>query len=374
MLRFRQRGIILLILAAFIFTTLAGCGSNKKETEKAKTPQEKIKVGFVYVGPPGDAGWTYAHDQGRKYLEQKLPYVETIYEEKVPEGADAERVMSEMAEKGCKVIFTTSFGYMDSTIEVAKRYPEVVFMHCSGFKRAKNVGTYFGRDYQARYLTGLVAGKMTKTNKIGFVAAYPIPEVIRCIDAFTLGVREVNPKATVKVVWTNTWYNPTLEKSAALSLLDDGCDVICQHQDSYASQQAAEERGAYAIGCDSDMHAFAPKANLTGSIFNWGPYYVSVVEAVKNGTWKSSDFWGGLKEGTVGIAPIADSVPADVKALVAKRENDIKSGKFDVFEGPIKDQTGKVRIPAGQTLSDQGKLSIDWFVEGVEGTIPKASK
>ncbi|MGE5403373.1 MAG: BMP family ABC transporter substrate-binding protein, partial [Candidatus Saccharibacteria bacterium] len=304
--------------------------------------------------------------------EKKLPYVKTMYEEKVPEGADAERVMTQMAEKGCKVIFTTSFGYMDSTVNVAKKYPDVVFMHCSGYKRSANLGTYFGRDYQARYLTGIVAGKMTKSNKIGYVAAYPIPEVVRCIDAFTLGVRKVNPKAQINVVWTNTWYDPAKEKSAALSLIDQGCDLISQNQDSYASQQAAQERGVYAVGCDSDMGKFAPKATLTSAIFNWKEYYVSVVESVKNKTWKSGDFWGGIKDGVVDVTPMASMVPADVKALVDAERAKIVDGSFDVFVGPIKDQTGKVRIPAGQTMSDADKLTVDWFVEGVQGTIPKA--
>ncbi|HWP96483.1 MAG TPA: BMP family ABC transporter substrate-binding protein [Syntrophomonadaceae bacterium] len=357
----------LLLLLVFALALLPAC-SKKTATAPNTANDQQMMVGFIYVGPPGDAGYTYAHDQGRKYLESKLPYVKTIYQENVAEGADTERALNELAQKGCKVIFATSYGYMDSVIEVAKKYPNVVFMHCSGYKRAANVGTYFGRDYQARYLSGLVAGKMTKSNKIGYVAANKIPEVIRCIDAFTVGVREVNPNATVKVVWTNTWYDPTKEKQAALSLIEDGCDLIAQHQDSYAAQQAAEEKGVLAIGCDSDMHSFAPNANLTSPIFNWGPYYVSLVEQVKNGTWKSSDYWGGLEDGIISLAPISDKVPADVKQMVTEKENAIKAKKYDVFKGPILDQDGKVKVAEGQTMTDEQMLSVDWFVQGVLGT------
>ena len=365
-----RRILVVLLMFAFLLTSLVGCGKNETNAPDTSKDQE-FKVGFIYVGPPGDAGWTYAHDQGRQYLEEKLPYVKTFYQESVNEGADAERALNELAQKGCKVIFATSYGYMDSVIEVAKKYPDIVFMHCSGYKQAANVGTYFGRDYQPRYLSGLVAGKMTKSNKIGFVGAYPIPEVVRCINAFTQGVREVNPNATVEVNWTMTWYDPNKEKQAALSLIEKGCDLICQHQDSYAAQQAAEEKGVLAIGCDSDMHRFAPNANLTSSLFNWGDYYVKVVAEVKNGTWKSGDYWGGLDEGTVALAPITDKVPADVKALVAEKEKAIKAKNFDVFEGPIKDQAGTVKVPAGKSMSDADMLSFDWFVEGVLGSIPK---
>lgn len=371
MRKLNRNVLVLLMLAVFMLTVMVGCNKQAPAPAPQTTQAQEMKVGFIYVGPPGDAGWTFAHDQGRKYLEEKLPYVTTIFQEKVPEGADAERALNELAQKGCKVIFATSYGFMDSVIEVAKKYPDIVFMHCSGYKQAANAGTYFGRDYQPRYLSGLVAGKMTKSNKIGYVAAYPIPEVVRCIDAFTVGVREVNPNATVKVVWTNTWYDPAKEKQAALSLIEDGCDLITQHQDSYAAQQAAEEKGILSIGCDSDMHSFAPNANLTSPIFNWGPYYVKLVEEVKNGTWKSGDYWGGLEDGIVALAPISDKVPADVKQMVAEKEKALKEKKFDVFKGPVKDQTGKVIVPEGQTMTDEQMLKLDWLVEGVLGNIPK---
>jgi len=366
--------LTLLVLISFF---VAGCAKPKTAEPPAPSPAPapapaKMKVAFVYVGPVGDAGWTYAHDQGRKYLESKMPDVETTFVESVPEGADAERILTELAEKGNKVIFATSFGYMDYVLRVAQKYPNVVFEHCSGYKTAPNVGTYFGRMYQARYLSGIVAGKMTKSNIIGYVAAHPIPEVIRGINAFTLGVRSVNPNAKVKVVWTNTWYDPAKEKEAAKGLLAVGADVIAQHQDTPGPQQAAEEKGAYGIGYNSDMRSFAPKAVLTGPVWNWGPYYVRVVQAVKNGTWKSEQYWGPMSDGIVDLGPYGPMVPDDVKKLVEAKKQEILSGKWDVFTGPIKDQKGVVRVPAGQKMSDADMLSFNWFVEGVEGTIPGA--
>lgn len=364
------------LLAAVVLTlalVVTGCAGKKEEPAKdqAKAPaEEKLKVAFIYVGPVGDAGWTYAHNEGRKYLEQQLPYVETSYVESVKEGPDAERILTELAEKGNKVIFATSFGYMDYVEKVAKKYPDVMFLHCSGFKTAENVGTYFGRIYQGRYLSGIVAGKTTKSNTLGYVAAFPIPEVVRGINAFTLGVRSVNPNAKVKVVWTNTWYDPAGEKEAAKSLLDAGADVIAQHQDTPAPQQAAEERGKFSVSYNSDMSKFAPKAVLTGPVWNWGPYYVKTVEAVKNKTWKSEQYWGPMSEGIVDLAPYGPMVSEDVKKLVEAKKKEILDGKWDVFYGPVKDQAGKERVPAGKDLPDKDKLSFDWFVEGVDGAIP----
>jgi basic membrane protein A len=252
----------LFLVCALLALSIAGSGIGNEQA----TAAEKIKVAFMYVGPVGDAGYTYAHDLGRKYLEKKMPNVQTTFVESVPEGADAERVLTELAEKGNKVIFATSFGYMDYVQKVAARYPDVVFLHCSGYKIAKNMGTYFGRIYEARYLSGIVAGKYTKKNLIGYVGAFPIPEVIRGINAFTLGAQSVNPKVKVKVVWTNTWYDPATEKEAAKSLLNAGVDLIAMHQDTPAPMQAAQEKGAYAISYDCDMRSFAPKAVLTGPV------------------------------------------------------------------------------------------------------------
>ena len=329
---------------------------------------KEMKAGFVYVSPVGDAGWSYAHDQGRQALEA-MDGVTTIYKEAVPEGPDAERVIRAMARKGADLIFTTSFGYMDPTIRVAKDFPDTVFMHCSGFKQAANVGTYFGRMYQARYLTGLVAGKMTKSAKIGYVAAFPIPEVIRGINAFTLGVRQVNPKAEVRVVWTKTWYDPATEKEAAESLLDVGCDVIAQHQDSPGPQEAAQERGVFSLGYNSDMTAFAPKAHMTAAIWDWSALYKDILAQVRAGTWKSHSLWPGMEEGVVKLAPFGPMVPKDVQKTVAKKQKAIAKGKFKIFKGPILDQDGKEKVPAGQTMDDKDLLGMTWFVQGVVGSV-----
>ena len=360
-----------------LMLSLVACGEPPKEKKaeepapKAEAPKEEpktVKAGFVYVSPVGDAGYSYAHDLGRKAVEA-LPFATTAFVESVPEGADSERVIRNMARSGFDIIFTTSFGYMDPTIKVAKEFPDVDFMHCSGFQKADNVSNYFGRIYQARYLTGLVAGSMTKSNKIGYVAAYPIPEVIRGINAFTLGVREVDPEAEVRVVWTKTWYDPALEKDAAKSLLDAGCDVIAQHQDSPAPQEAAQEAGAYSVGYNSDMSSFAPKAHLTSAMWNWGPAYIKMVEEVRDGTWKGDQsYWWSIKDGAVDIAPMGPMVPEDVKAMVNTHRDELMTGKDTIFTGPIKNQKGEVVIAEGVTPPDGDLLGMTWFVEGVVGT------
>ncbi len=333
-----------------------------------------IKVGFIYVGSVGDAGWTYAHDVGRRYLEEHLPGVITDYLESIPEGEESYRYIVDYIKKGYKVIFTTSFGYMDQTEKAAEKYPNVYFFHCSGYKyNDKNFSAYFGRMYQARFLTGIVAGMMTKSNIIGYVAAHPIPEVIRGINAFALGVKLVNPKAKVHVVWTHTWYDPATEREAAISLLDAGADVITQHQDSPAPVQAAAERGKYAIGYNSDMSMFAPEAHLTAPVWNWGPFYVKAVKEIMNGTWKSGFYWLGLKEGIVDIAPFGPAVPDKVKAVVNAFKELIKEGKFDPFTGPIYDQKGNLKVKAGEKLSDKELLEMNWFVDNVVGEIPQGS-
>jgi basic membrane protein A and related proteins len=335
---------------------------------------EPIKVAFVYVGPVGDLGWTYAHDQARLALEEAIPNVETAYQENVPENpADAERVIRQFAQDGYDVIFTTSFGYMDPTINVAQDFPDTTFIHISGFKTADNVGTGFGKIEEPRFVSGQLAGMMTESNQIGYVAAFPIPEVIRGINAFTLGVREVNPEATVRVVWTNTWFNPQTERQAAEALLDGGADVIAQHQDTAGPQQAAEDRGLYGVGYNADMSPLAPDAVLTSAIWNWGPYYIDIVESVMNGTWESEQYWGGWQDGVVDMAPIADFVPDDFRTTIEEEVARFKSGEetiYTIFTGPIADQTGEVRVPEGQSMTDEELLSMDWFVEGVEGEIP----
>lgn len=328
---------------------------------------KETKVGFVYVSPIGDAGWSYAHDQGRLAVES-MDNVTTSYVEAVPEGPDAERVIQNMARKGFDIVFATSFGYMDPMLKVAKQFPDTVFMHCSGFKTAENMGNYFGRMYQARFLSGMVAGAMTESNIIGYAAAFPIPEVIRGINAFALGAQSVNEDATVRVVWTKTWYDPATEKEAAKSLLDVGADVIAQHQDSPGPQEAAQEKGVYSIGYNSDMSAFAPKAHLTAPVWNWGPYYVSVVKSVQEGTWEAESAWPGMESGIVDLAPFADMVPEEIQQMVEAKKAEIIAGKTDVFVGPIKDQDGNVKIAEGEKADDKTLLGMTWFVEGVVGT------
>ncbi|OEU51490.1 MAG: BMP family ABC transporter substrate-binding protein [Desulfobulbaceae bacterium S5133MH15] len=327
---------------------------------------KEMKVGFVYVSPIGDAGYSYAHDVGRQAVEA-MDGVITSYVESVPEGPDSERVILNMARKGYDVIFATSFGYMDPMLKVAKQFPKVAFLHCSGFKMADNMSNYFGRIYQARYLSGIVAGSMTKSNVIGYAAAFPIPEVIRGINAFTLGAQSVNPDVTVRVVWTKTWYDPATEKEAAKSLLDVGADVIAQHQDSPGPQEAAQEKGVYSIGYNSDMSAFAPKSHMTAPVWNWGPYYTKVVEQVRKGTWKAESAWPGLKEGIVDLAPFGAMVPQNVQDKVNKEKADIIGGK-KIFTGPIKDQKGAVKIAGGVAATDIELLGMTWFVKGVVGT------
>lgn len=332
---------------------------------------EALKVGFIYVGPVGDYGWSYAHDQGRKYLETTLPDVKTTYVESVPEGADAERVLTQLARSGHKVIVATSYGYMDTMLKVAERFPDVVFLHCSGHKRRANMGTYFGRMYQASYLTGLVAGTMTQKKRIGYVAPIPIPEVIRITNAFVLGVRAVNPEVNVHVVWTNAWYDPATESEAANSLLDIGVDVIATQSDSPAPVQTAERRGAYGVGFNADASKFAPTKHLTSAVWNWGPYYVEAVKQVRAGSWKSTDQWWPIGTGIVGLSPLGPTVADTLKNLVEERKQDLIAGRFDVFWGPIKDQPGKLRIAAGEKPVDEILLGMNWFVEGVVGTVPK---
>lgn len=333
---------------------------------------DPLKVGFVYVGPTGDAGWTYAHDEARKYMEEQLgDQVETSYVESVAEGPDAERVIRRLA-KDHGLVFTTSFGYMNPTLKVAKKFPKVKFEHATGYKQAKNMGTYFARAYQGRYLTGMVAGKMTKSNVLGYVASFPIPEVIRGINAFTKGAKEVNPDVTVKVVWASTWYDPAKEREAAETLMLQGADVLTQHTDSAAVIQAAESKGKYAIGYHSDMSAYGAKAHLTSAVHNWGDLYVAKAKAVIDGSWKSEDLWPGIAEGATDLAPFNDQVPADVKALVEAKKAEIKAGNVRVFDGPVKAQDGTIKAKAGESLSDGDLKGMNWYIDGVEGKLPQS--
>src|SRR5215216_3360172 len=371
--RMVRRSLVVALCVLFLIGGLITLRSGVAAQDATPTG-EPIKVGFVYVSSVGDLGWTYSHDQGRLALEEAIPNVETAYQENVPENpADAERVIRQFAQDGYDVIFTTSFGYMDPTINVAKDFPDTTFIHISGYKTAENVGTGFGKIEEPRFVSGQLAGQMTKSNQIGYVAAFPIPEVIRGINAFTLGVRKVNPEATVQVVWTNTWYDPAKERAAAEALLDGGADVIAQHQDTAGPQQAAEDRGVYSIGYDADMAPLAPKAVLTSAIWNWAPYYIDVVESVMNGTWQSEQYWGSWKDGVVDLTPIADFVPNDIRASIDEEITRFKSGEetiYTIFTGPIADQSGEIRVPEGQSMTDEELLSMNWFVEGVQGDIP----
>lgn len=333
---------------------------------------DPLKIGFVYVSPIGTAGWTYQHELGRRHIDKVYgDKIKTTYVEKVPEGADAERVIRQLAQGGNTLIFTTSFGYMDPTIKVARRYTKVTFEHATGYKRRKNVGTYIARFYEGRYLAGIVAGKMTKSNVLGYVGAFPIPEVVRGINAFIRGARSVNPKATVRVIWVSSWYDPGKEREAADTLIAQGADVVTHHTDSTAVVQAAEAKGVYAIAYHSDMSKFGPKAHLTASTHNWTGYYEKVVADVLAGKWKSNAVWGGLKENMVVMAPFNPVVPDDVKKLVADTTKAIVAGKAHPFAGPVKAQDGTVKVPAGKAMSDKDMLTMNYYVEGVVGKLPK---
>ena len=369
-----KRMMLVVMLVAGLLATALGSATARQDGTPA-AGDEPVRVAFIYVSPVGDLGWTYAHDQGRLALEDGLPNVETAFQENVPENpADAERVIRQFAQDGYDVIFTTSFGYMDPTINVAQDFPDTVFVHISGFKTAENVGTAFGKIEEPRYVSGLIAGQMTESDQIGYVAAFPIPEVIRGINAFTLGVREVNPEATVNVVWTNTWFDPQKERQAADALLDDGADVIAQHQDTTGPQQAAEDRGAYGVGYNADMSAMAPNAVLTSPIWNWGVFYIDTVQRVIDGTWESDQYWGGWEDGIVGLAPIGEMVPDDVRSMAEEEVTRFESGEetiFTIFTGPLNDQTGEERVADGEAMTAEELLSMSWFVEGVEGEIPE---
>ncbi len=357
---FKKFCSIALVIVMVISILATGC---------AKKENDDVRVGFIYVGPAGDKGWSYAHDQGRLFLEEELG-VTTIYKENVPEeDAAVEQAIRNMIDQGCSIIFTTSFGFMNATQKMAVEFPDVKFLHCSGFLTEENMSNYFGRMYQPRYLSGIVAGMKSESNKIGYVAAFDIPEVVRGINAFTLGVRSVNPNAEVIVRWTSTWYDPVKEKDAALSLLDEGCDVIAQHQDTPGPQIAAQERGKFAIGYHTDSRESAPNAFLVAPVWNFGPYYADQVKKVIDGTWTSESYWGGMNEGIVALSAMYDLVPAEAKAKVEEMSKKITDGTFDVFTGPIYDQNGNLKIAEGVKMTDEQMLSFDWFVQGVVGKI-----
>lgn len=362
-----MRKVFVVLFLAYLYCFFGSCVFGMEAVSV-----ENLKPGFVYFGPVGDGGWTFMHDKGRREMEKAFPGLKSTVVEGVPEGSDSVRVMNTLVRNGSRLIFATSFGCMDFVQEAAKRHKDVFFMHCSGYKQGENVGTYFGRMYQARYLSGLVAGSMTEKGVIGYVAAHPIPEVIQEINGFTMGVRQVNPEAVVKVVWLFSWFDPGREKEAARALLDEGADVLAMHADSGAVPQIAEEAGVYVVGYNNDMSLYAPTRHLTAPIWDWSKIYIYTVSRIVEGSWESEHIWWGLKEGVVDLAPFGEDVPDAVKELVASEKERILSGVWDVFTGPIKNREGESKVPEGRSLSDEEILSMNWFVEGVEGTLPQS--
>jgi len=331
---------------------------------------DKIKVGFIYVGPIGDHGWTYRHDIGRLDVEKHFgDKVETVYLENVKYGPDSERAIRAMAKSGADIIFATSFGYMEPMLKVAKEFPNVKFEHATGYKQSKNMATYGLRLYQARHVQGVIAGLMTKTNKICYVGAFPIPEVIREINTYYLGAKTVNPDVDIDIVWVNTWYDPGKEAQAADVMIAEGCDMVAQHTDSPAPLQTAEKAGVLGFGQASNQYKFAPKAQLTATIDNWSPYYISKVQAVIDGNWKTGDYFGHMNEDVVQMAPFTN-MPADVKAFAQKIKDSIKTGKYFAFTGPIKDNTGKIQLKAGEIVDDAHLNSMMYYVEGIDAKVP----
>lgn len=329
--------------------------------------QAPLGVGFIYVGPVGDHGWTWTHDQGRLALEKEFgAKIKTSFIENVAEGPDAARAIRQLAQAGNKIIFTTSFGFMNPTIQVAKQFPKIHFEHATGYQRAENVATYNARFYEGRAVIGTIAGHMSKSGQAGYIASFPIPEVVMGINAFTLAARKVNPNFKTKVIWASTWYDPAKEADAAKALIDQGADMITQHTDSAAALQAAEQRGVFAFGQASDMKAFAPKAHLSAIVDDWSGYYVKRAKEAMDGSWKTGDVWGGIKDGMVKIAPYNDAVTPAARAAADEVTKGIVAGTLHPFTGELKDLKGEVRVKAGEKASDEMLSKMDWYVEGVQ--------
>jgi basic membrane protein A and related proteins len=354
------------------FNRLIGAGAVASALPVLISPArgaDPLKVGFLYLGPVGDFGWTYQHDIARKAaIEHFGDKIKTTYVENVAEGPDSEKVLNDLANQGHKLIFATSFGYMNYVLNSAKRHPAVFYEHATGYKRAVNVSTYNIRFYQGRYVQGIVAGKLSKAGLAGYVGSVPVPEVVQGINAFMLGMQTVNPKARLKFVLINSWYDPPKEGDAAKALIDQGCDIITQHTDSPAPLQAAASRGVKAFGQSTDMAKFATGSQLSASTDVWGPYYIERIGDVLDGTWKSTDTWGGFESGMLAMSPFTN-MPEDVAALATSTVEDIKSGKNKVFVGPISDQSGTVKVPAGTTMDDAALSSMQWLVQGVDGKL-----
>lgn len=366
-------------LSAVAAAALAGCGK-KEEAAPAPAPvaeapaaaaTEPLKIAFAYVGPVGDGGYTFAHDQGRLALEKEFgDKIKTSYVESVPEGADAERVLRDMAANGNKLVFGTTFGYMEPIQKIAPDFPDVKFEHTTGYKTAANVSTYDSRTYEGAYLAGIIAGSMTKSNVLGVVGSVPIPEVLRNINSFTLGAQSMNPKIKTKVVWVNEWFAPPKETEAATSLINGGADILFQNTDSAAVLKTAEEKGKRAFGWDSDMTAYGPKAHLGSAIINWTPYYTKTVREMLDGKWSSQQTWWGVKEGAIDIVSLADDVPAEAKARIEEVKKGLKDGTFHIWKGPITGQDGKELLAADAVAEDKFLTGINFYVKGVEGKVP----
>jgi len=349
--------LLTVVLSVMFFSVAANAG-------------DKIKVGFIYVGPIGDHGWTYRHDIGRQDVEKHFgDKVETTYLENVKYGPDAERAIRAMATEGADIIFATSFGYMEPMLKVAKEFPNVKFEHATGYKQSENMASYGLRLYQARHVQGVIAGMMTKTNKICYVGAFPIPEVIREINTYYLGAKSVNSDVDIDIVWVNTWYDPGKEAQAAEVMIAEGCDMVAQHTDSPAPLQAAQKARVLGFGQASDQVRFAPKAQLTATIDNWSPYYINKVQAVIDGNWKTGDYFGHMNEDVVQMAPFTN-MPDDVKAFAQKIKDGITNGKYFAFTGPIKDNTGKLQLKDGEIADDGHLNSMMYYVEGIDAKVP----
>jgi basic membrane protein A len=362
-------------ISAVAAAALVGCGKKEEPPAPAAVAApakaEPLKIAFAYVGPVGDGGWTFAHDNGRKAIEAAYgDKVVTSFVEKVPESADAERVLRDMAGQGNKLIFGTTFGYMEPMLKVAADFKNVKFEHATGYKTADNMRTYDSRTYEGAYLAGVIAGKMSKTGTLGVVGSVPIPEVVRNINSFTLGAQSVNPKVKTKVVWVNEWFNPPKETEAATALINGGADVLFQNTDSSAVLQTAEKMGKRAFGWDSDMTAYGPKAHLGSAIINWGPYYVKAVGEALEGKWATGQAWWGVKEGAIDMVSIAADVPDDTKKRVAEVKAGLKDGSFAIWKGPIMDNTGKVLIAKDTVADDKFLGGLKSYVQGVEGKVP----
>jgi len=374
-------------LTAVASAALIGCGKKEEApapapaapapapAAAAPAPAAPLNIAFAYVGPVGDGGWTFAHDNGRKAIEKEFgDKIKTTFVESVPEGADAERVFRDMVSQGNKLIFGTTFGYMEPMLKVAADNKDVKFEHATGYKTAENMRTYDSRTYEGAYMAGIIAGSMTKTNTLGVVGSVPIPEVLRNINSFTMGAQSVNPKITTKVVWVNEWFSPPKETEAATALINGGADVLFQNTDSPAVLKTAQEKGKRAFGWDSDMTAYGPKAHLASATINWAPYYIKATQDMLDGKWATGQSWWGVKEGAIDLVSIAEDVPAETKAKVEEVKKGLKDGSFVIWKGPIVGQDGKELVAAGAAADDKFLSGVNFYVKGVEGSVPGGEK